>query len=157
LSTKELVEYLHHAGFSEDARAAIKKGKVTGEALLKLENASLQSLGIDKLGERKRLLKIIREADECCSFAFLERVDVAEWLAKEVAKWAAVNGFEEYQALLLARGVTGAQLLRMDHLLLRASASGATASAFFVSSTSRASTSSPHEATSEVTSPSSHR
>jgi hypothetical protein len=144
-----LVEYLHQAQFSGDACAAIKKGKVTGEALLKLENASLQSLGIEKLGERKRHLKIIREADECCSFAFLERVDMAEWSAKEVAKWAAVNGFEEYQALLLARGVTGAQLLRMDHLLLGNLG-------VIVSSTSRASTASPHEATSEVTSPSSH-
>jgi hypothetical protein len=131
--TKELVEYLHEAGFSEDARAAIKKGMVTGEARLKLENSSLQLLGIDKLDERKPLRKMTREAAECSSFAFLERVDVVEWSAEEVAKWDAVNGFEEYQALLLT------------------SASGATASAFFASSTSRASTASPREARSEVT------
>jgi hypothetical protein len=55
-STKELVAYLHKSGFSEDTRHAIKKGKVTGETLLKLENASLHALGVVKLGEHKRLL-----------------------------------------------------------------------------------------------------
>lgn len=117
-SYKELVEYLHKTGFSEDTRHAIKKGKVSGEALLKLENASLHALGIGKLGERKRLLKLIREAGEYSSFAFLDRVDMVEWSAEEVARWAGVNGFEEYQGLIVSRGVTGAQLMRMDHVQL---------------------------------------
>lgn len=115
---KELVDYLHKSGFSEDARHAIKKAKVNGEALLKLENASLYALGIVKLGERMRLRKLIREAGECSPFAFLGRTDMAEWTVDNVAKWAAVNGFEEYQGLIVSRGITGAQLLRMDHAQL---------------------------------------
>lgn len=117
-SVKELVDYLHKSGFSEDARHAIKKAKVNGEALLKLENASLYALGIVKLGERMRLRKLIREAGECSPFAFLGRTDMVEWTVDNVAKWAAVNGFEEYQGLIVSRGITGAQLLRMDHAQL---------------------------------------
>lgn len=44
------------------------KAKVDGQSLLRLNDPVLRTMGVDKLGDRKRLLRCIKRINSSCCF-----------------------------------------------------------------------------------------
>lgn len=65
---EEVEEWLNQHEFEEDVRTALNDARVDGPALLRLDDLALQSIGVNKLGDRKRLLRYIRRIHNSCFF-----------------------------------------------------------------------------------------
>lgn len=117
MSCKELVTFLKKAGFSPETLSCIKKNKIKGDAFMTMDSTALSLLGVNKLGERKRLLKLAQKDRESMQKAVLDR-EMSEWSTEEVCNWLAINTFDEYKDLFADRAVTGQQLMNTDHTKL---------------------------------------
>ncbi len=59
--------------YAQDTIEIIEKNAIDGKTLLKQGNSSLLSLGINRLGERKRLLRDIRNLLALNTYGWLEK------------------------------------------------------------------------------------
>lgn len=66
--TDQVELWLLKLGFEQDVRECLRSRGVDGQYLLRLDDLTLRCLGVERLGDRKRLLRRLRGINNSCFF-----------------------------------------------------------------------------------------
>ncbi|ELR14618.1 SAM domain (Sterile alpha motif) domain containing protein [Acanthamoeba castellanii str. Neff] len=95
----EVARWLERSAYSQETVEAVAQAGIDGRLLLRLSVPELLTLGVIKLGDRKKLAKAIDEISATC------------WQVGGVAMWLGLHGLLEYADAFIKHEVSGQVLL----------------------------------------------